>query len=328
MKPFEQLTPTGKIRRLRALALEALKAYPFQVRSVRFLAQDSNTMFKVTSAQGKRTVLRIYSNEDSSLRETQAEVFWLDALCRDTNLRVPRPLPRKDGDLISRLRLPGVPGEKRCVLFTWIPGRPLESAINPENYYKLGHAMAALHKHATGLNPLPDQIQPKRWDKVFYYPDEPVVYNRTDYGHLFSPQQVDLINQLIVRADDLFEHLFSGPQKPILIHGDLHYWNVHHYRGELYLLDFEDIMLGYPIQDIAVSFYYIEDRDDYPDLQIAFHQGYTTLLPWPDLNDYQIATLMAARSANFMNYVARIDPEPQNFIQRRCLYLQRYLDLA
>ena len=118
----------------------------------------------------------------------------------------------------------------------------------------------------------------------------------------------------------------SYPQEPILIHGDLHYWNVHVYRGELYLIDFEDIILGYPIQDIAVSFYYIEDRDDYPELKIAFQQGYTTLRSWPDFSETQLATLMAARSINFINYVAHTDPEPQDFIQRRCLYLERYLE--
>ena len=38
-----------------------------------------------------------------------------------------------------------------------------------------------------------------------------------------------------------------------LLHGDLHPWNVRSYRGVLSPIDFEDLMLGWPVQDIATT---------------------------------------------------------------------------
>jgi len=35
---------------------------------------------------------------------------------------------------------------------------------------------------------------------------------------------------------------------------------------------------------------------------------------------------MAARRVNFINYVARIDPSPQDYIARRCQDLAVFLD--
>jgi Ser/Thr protein kinase RdoA (MazF antagonist) len=325
MKPYPELTRKGKIRRLRRLAVKVLKDYDLNVKWIKFLTIDTNTMFKVQSVAGDNFVLRIYSDEETTLRENQTEIFWLKALINDTDLKVSEPVPRKDGEYISLTSLPGVPGEKRCVLFKWIPGRALEKTLNAKNYYKLGETMAKLHDHAETLNPLPQFVQPKKWDKAFYYPDEPVIYNTAAYQHLFPPARVDLIDQVIVIADAEFKRLYSREQGQIIIHGDLHYWNVHVYRGELFILDFEDVMLGYPQQDIAITFYYGRQREDYLALREALTQGYTSLRTWPVERDGQLETLMAARSVNFINYVARIDPEPQEYIKERCGELMKFL---
>ena len=96
----------------------------------------------------------------------------------------------------------------------------------------------------------------------------------------------------------------------ILIHGDLHFWNVHLHRGKLYAIDFEDIMLGYPLQDVAVTLSYGREREGYPAWKEAFYQGYSSIREWPVKDQAQMETLIAARSVMFINYVARIDPKP------------------
>jgi Ser/Thr protein kinase RdoA (MazF antagonist) len=287
---------------------------------------ETNTMFKVQSSEGENFVLRIYSDEETTLTENQTEIFWLQALLRDTEIKVSEPVARKDGEFISIADVPGVPGEKRCVLFRWIPGRVLEKHLNPANYFKLGQVMARLHDHSESLRPLPSSIRPKRWDQVFYYPDEPVVFNTAPYQHLFPPKCLAVINDVISIADEEFTRLYADLARQIIIHGDLHYWNVHLYRDQLYVLDFEDVMLGYPVQDVAVTLYYGRDRDQYPDLFAAFKDGYTSLRAWPVERIGQLDTLMAARSVNFINYVARIDPSPEEYIQEKCDELKDFLD--
>jgi len=326
MKPFGELTERGQLRRLRRLSLKALEGYDLEVKRLRFLTRETNTMFRVDEEGGEKYVLRIYTDEETTLQENRAEMFWLNALKRDTDLRVTEPVARRDGDYISVASAPGVPGERRCALFKWIPGKCLEEHLIPENYYKLGQVMAALHDHAESLNPLPENIRPKRWDKVFYYPDEPIVYDQEEYQHLFPPERIALLNRVIEKADRLFEGLYADEGGRILIHGDLHYWNVHVYRGKLYVIDFEDIMLGYPLQDVAVTLSYGRHREDHAELSAAFKQGYTERRHWPVETLHQMETLVAARDVMFINYVARIDPNPREYIGCRCERLRSHLE--
>jgi Ser/Thr protein kinase RdoA (MazF antagonist) len=324
-KSYGDLTRLGKIRRLRQVVFKVLQQYDIQVASVKFFTIETNTMFQVRSSAGERFVLRIYSEEETTLKENQAELFWLDALMRDTDLKVSEPVARRDGEYLSISSVPGVPPDRRCVLFKWIPGRPLENYLNPENYYYLGQALAILHDHAATLKPLPASIQPKRWDKVFYYPDEPVVYNTPAYSHLFPPQRIKVLEKVIELANGVFKHLFADEQGLILIHGDLHFWNVHYHRGDLYLLDFEDINLGYPVQDLAVTLSYGRERDGYDQWKAAFQQGYCSIRAWPNEDERTIETLMAARTVMFINYVARIDPSPEEYIKSASQRLVKFL---
>jgi len=324
-KKYSELTRIGKIRRLRAVVFKTLEAYDLDVAEVKFLAIETNTHFEVRSISGDRFVLRIYSDEETTLRENQAEIFWLTALIRDTDLKVTEPIARKDGKYISVVTVPNVPPDRRCVLFSWIPGKTLDEQVTPERYFKLGQSLAKLHNHAETLNPLPPEIDPKRWDKVFYYPDEPVVYNAPAYKHLFSREDIQIIDRVIDISENMFKKLFSEKKELMLIHGDLHYWNVHVHKEELYLIDFEDVNLGYPVQDIAVTLSYGRHREGYQDWRKAFIEGYTSIRRWPDAGENVIPTLVIARTTMFINYVARIEEEPQEYIQSRLEELRNFL---
>lgn len=116
-KPYHELTRLGKIRRLHKIALKALEEYDLSIAWVKFLTIETNTMFQVRSTAGERFVHRIYSDEETTLRENQAEMLWLTALARDTDLEVSEPIPRTDGKYITIINEPGVSKDRRCVLF-------------------------------------------------------------------------------------------------------------------------------------------------------------------------------------------------------------------
>ena len=90
-------------------------------------------------------------------------------------------------------------------------------------------------------------------------------------------------------------------------------------------IDFEDINLGYPIQDIAVTLSYGRHLDGYNKWKTGFIEGYQSVRKWPREGERTIKTLMAARTVMFINYVARIDPAPEQYIKDRCEELKRYL---
>jgi len=148
-----------------------------------------------------------------------------------------------------------------------------------------------------------------------------------DFHLAFSPERIKIIDRVIAKADIEFEKLYSDEEGQILIHGDLHYWNIHVFRGELYIMDFEDVMLGYPVQDIAITLYYGRGREEYASLREAFKRGYTRIRPWPIERTGQIEILIAARSVNFINYVALIEPSPGEYITEKCDELIQYLEV-
>ena len=97
------------------MALTALEQYDLQVKWIRFLTIATNTMFQLQTEDGKKYVLRIYSEEETTLRENQAEMFWLDALKRDIDLRVTEPVARRDGKYITIVSVPDVQGSARSI---------------------------------------------------------------------------------------------------------------------------------------------------------------------------------------------------------------------
>jgi len=326
VKPYNELTFRGKILRLRTLCIKALEDYPIDVARVRYLTTESTTMFRVDARDGQKYVIRLYSELDSSLAENQTEMFWLSALVRDTDLHVTEPVARTDGEYLSFIRVAGVPVEKRCALYKWVPGVQLEKYVNTRTYHQLGGIMAQLHNHAESLS-RPAHINPKRWDEVFYFPDEPVVYNTPEYSHLFTPEQIAVMDSTIAHVEPFLESLYRKKGGPFIIHGDMHFWNVHIYRGQLYVIDFEDVALGYPLHDIAICLYYLRNDENYAGLAEAFQNGYTTERDWPSFSQSDLHTLWLARMANFVNYAAQVDEadSARGYIKSCCEEMKTYL---
>jgi Ser/Thr protein kinase RdoA (MazF antagonist) len=46
-------------------------------------------------------------------------------------MRVPRPLPARDGRLVMIAGAAGVPEPRLCILFTWVPGTDLADHLTP-----------------------------------------------------------------------------------------------------------------------------------------------------------------------------------------------------
>lgn len=327
MQPFAQLTERGQVRRLRQLAIHALAQYDLQVRRIRLIAVHTNTLFRVDTVDGAKYALRICAPHEHTLADNLAEVTWLNALRRDTSLHVPAPVANRDGAYITTVGAPGVPEARRCVLFSWIPGDVLDNSLTPQNYEKLGVAAATLHEHAASFVP-PNDFRPMRWDKVFYFPHEPVVVYKNEYQQLFPPERMKIIEATIGRAEPLLAHINADTHELRVIHGDLHMWNVHVYRGILYLLDFEDLMIGSPLQDVAITFYYGRSRGNYDELIAAYEAGYKTVRAWPVTSRYELETLVAVRTLMFINYVAFSHSQPLKHIepmsQRLAEYLQKW----
>jgi Ser/Thr protein kinase RdoA (MazF antagonist) len=312
MKPFQTLTVRGQARRLRQLAINALASYDLDVAHFHLITNDMNGIFRIDTTDGKRFILRVTAPEGGHILDhVTAEMDWLAALARDTDLSVPRPLPTRDGSLVVTASADGVPEPRLCEIFSWVDGKNLVEDMSEANIAKLGELSAQLHAHALAYHP-PTELSLLRFDRVFPF-TEPVVLFEERFSNLFPPERRSIYQKGI----DLLKA--SGEPMRIL-HGDLHQWNVRNARGVLSPIDFEDVMLGWPVQDIATTLYYFL-RDDYLILRSAFQAGYTRHSPWPERYPGEIDSFVAARGIGLVNLVLN-DPniasrlDPAEFVER------------
>jgi len=331
VKDFNQLTNRGRVLRLRKMALAALENYDLDVKRVRLLTNDMNGIFRVDTAGGTKYVLRICipAPGGHSLDTIRSEMTWLAALRRDTDLDVPRPLATRDGALVTTVEVPGVPEPRHCVIFSWVYGRDLADRPTLENWRKLGEFAARLHDHGAAFRP-PDGFSINRYDKVFPF-QEPVILFDEPHRHLFPPDGHEVYQRTMERVQVALDRLNDCPGGMSLIHGDLHHWNVKVYRGRISALDFEDLMWGYPVQDVATIFYYLQNRKDYPALWEAFRQGYTGRRAWPEQYPGEIDTFIAGRTLVLANYIIQDDsPEYKKmapgYVERGAERLRTFLD--
>jgi len=304
MKDFYQLTYRGRALRLRRMALAALQHYDLDVKRVRLLSNDLNGIFRVDLSSGGKLVLRVCLPEPESghsLPEIRSEMMWLDALSRDTDLGVPTPLVNQDGALVTTMEVEGVPQARHCVVFGWIPGPDLADRLTLENVERMGSLSAQLHAHAETFRP-PPEFSIKTADSVFPFGDENLLFDEA-YRNLVPPDRRDLFQRTILRVEAALGALYADRRGRRVLHYDLHQWNVKVFRGKLYALDFEDLMWGYPVQDIAITFYYWQDLAQFGELREAFRRGYTQHAGWPEQVRGQIDTFIGARGLDLANFV-------------------------
>jgi len=320
MKSWEELTNTGRFRRLRHLALNALEQYSISPNRISLVGGFTNVIFRIDSQSG-RFALRIDLQQEHSDSDVDVELAWLSHLARTTDLDVARFVSAADESPYVFAGAPGVPGERRCVLFEWIPGRPLFDRLSENGYERLGRLSAGLIESGRDFAP---SVRPMAWDKVFYWPVEvdPIVVFEPRFASLLGDRRTILESSLSL-ATEAFSQF--DPANAQVVHGDLHPWNVHSYYGRLIALDFEDVMWAHPVQDVAITLSYLRDEPEYPDLKAAFVQGFESVSPWPETYQGQLGHFMAARQLMMVNYVANLEPDPTEYWDYMFPRLKRYL---
>ena len=295
------LTTQGRARRLRVLALEALKEYDLDIRRVRLVNNETNCTFRVDTVDGEVFALRVSLPEVHSFEEIEAEVEWQLAISRETDVPVAAPQPSRSGAFVVTAGARGVPEERHCVLFSWLRGRALEEVASPSSFHRFGALAARLHRHGATFEPRrPERI--RRLDALYPFGDPEKILDEAT-ARLFDPDSYATLREMRRASKRELDWLFDGDRSPQLIHCDLHWWNVVSYRGRLQAIDFEDLGWGFPVQDIAVTLYYTARTDEYPELREAFKAGYETVQPWPEMYPGQIELLMVHRAVDLFNFV-------------------------
>ncbi len=316
MQAFTTLTYIGQAKRLRRVAQRALADYGIAHAEMKLLSHSQNTTFRVKlpSATAEAAsaapyvanqfLLRVHGSDrhgpDLAAAEAiAAELAWLAALRRDTQLAVPEPVATTAGSFITVVSDAGLPQARVCSLLRWLAGRCYFDSPRPTHLYKVGAMMAHLHEHAQQW-PLPPGFRRFRWDRDGLFGDTIGFggVSGTATWALIPPDQHDLLARTRERVEQTMQDLGQGPSVFGLIHADFHLDNVIFDHGEARPIDFDDCGFGYWLYDMAVSLWLYRMKPDWPVWRAAFLTGYASVRPLPTDQLPYLDDFIAAREVS------------------------------
>ena len=281
------------------------------------LRQGFVRVFRVTHPARGEFCLRMYDlpAEDTgpsgappgrpSLGQLRAQLRWLSALARETDLPVPEPVPAgEDGALTSYVPFgeePKAPG-RHCVLLRWVPGRSKREELSQADLSALGSYVGGLHNHADRYAP-PDPSALPRWD--WGWPFEEAAPLWSEGGRHYSAEEMAVFEAAARRVRGDLRELGYDSDAFGPIHRDLHLGNVVFDGGRAGAIDFDKSGLGHYLLDLAVLLNVLRIRlpERFEGARRALLEGYERERPLPAGYRGHLMTFHA------MRHVARVNRE-------------------
>jgi Ser/Thr protein kinase RdoA (MazF antagonist) len=306
VRPFDQLTYRGQVRRLRRLAQAALAGYGLDDARLKLIGYGENTTFRVVTPgaapapgdpyTGNCYLLRVHRPGYQTAASIASELAWLAALRQD-GLVVPEPVPATNGQLLTEASAPGVPEPRCCSLFRWMRGRKT-GQVRLQHFAALGRLMAHLHAHAAQW-PLPPGFSRRRWDWEGLFGDD-AGFNlpAAEVWALLPESNAGRFRAVADQARQVLDELGQGPDACGLLHADLSLGaegNVLFAGGEARPIDFDDCGFGYWVYDLAVPLAHWRLEESWPRIRDALLDGYSQVRPFPAGQLVHLDLFMVAR---------------------------------
>jgi len=307
LKPYEELTRSGRIRRMRKLALKALTEFGVVEPKFWLVRQAGNTLFRVQSSsitglidtddifEKDHYLLRIHEPGYQEPEAIEFELAWLTAMRREVNLPVPEPINTLYGKLLLEMNMPDIPGTRYCSLLRWVKGRFVRKTFSPHHFLQQGRLMAKMHNFSTQWHPAAGF--PKRkfdWEGLFQN-DVGSGMPNADAWALLSPLHREAFSFVAEHVKEVMDAWGQNPEIYSLIHGDLGVdANLLFWHREPRAIDFDDSGFGYYVFDLAVALDAVRDHPDYIIYKDALLEGYREFRQLPEEQAHQIDLFLAA----------------------------------
>lgn len=324
MKAYDQLTKVGVKRRLAKVVERALLDYEIEVEKIKFLEEATNFFYKVTTKNGDCFAAKVVMDDWLKIEDNRIEAFLLEHVKATTDIEVPVLMKNINKEPVTVVSSELTPEPKRVLVYEWFEGTDIDGNETDERFFEVGKLTAKLHTALEGVD-LPKGIKAKKWDEVFYFRGETAVYKEEKYQEFLSEEYHQVMDLMI-------EHLntelpkFYEKHDAFIIHGDLNPWNIKTNDERLIVFDFEDNLLGTPIQDIAIMLFYYwhDDKFDFEKVKSSFLKGYSSVRKVPDFDEYELELLMTARRVNFLNYILQVSENPKAYIERNLPHVKAF----
>ena len=310
---FADLTVEQQVETMLPLARQVIDGFDLGECELESINHEFNSTFKVTASSGERFALRINVNSQRTLANLKAEIFWVEQLAGVDGLRVPAPVKTRSGEYISKAWHPMLERDLLAVLFTWLEGEELGDEPTEEMMRAAGRAMARMHA-ASRDTKLPEGASLPVVNDVFWS-----YGNAIEPSDQVSPQDKATIARAVDKIETITRDLYAR-NSPQLIHADIHPWNVMWQGSDVAIFDFDDCVIGLPVQDIAVTLYY----NDTAEQDAAFLAGYQEFGPLPKYTETEMNALKMQRRIFLLSYILETEnPEHRALVPE---YLEKTIE--
>ena len=293
MSEYEEMSSEEQIVLLEEFAHDVLIQYGITAKTLLCINHSLNTTFKITSADNKTYAMRINTNSKKWPEHVWAEVQWIQKIANEGQVQVPILIPNLQGEFFSNHYFFYDGGNLNIVLTNWIEGEVIGQTPTEDQLFKLGKSMAFLHQSG------------KTWVAQGYANfkkiDIPPMVEReklfAEVDQLLSAELYVLLCDVSLEAAKVLEALHER-SVPQLIHADLQFGNVITREDTISILDFDDAGIGFPLQDLANSLFYLREDFVQEEHLIA---GYISVAPLPEYQAFELETLIAFRALTELN---------------------------
>ena len=267
-----------------AIAESALTEYGLEGASLTFIRHSDNVTFKVEAPDSGAFLLRLHvpltramGAHGADVAAVASELAWLEALCRDTDLVLQKPIRNRQSNLVTPIAAED--RQVNCTLLHWMAGQPYQRDLESENTaFQIGEILARLHLHASQWDP-PAGFQRPRRDSAYFEAMLRGLRPAVSDGQI-SPSDYEVLETSVALLIDMLSALPQDRQTVGIMHADGHKGNMLYDAGRIRLIDFSFCAVGNYMFDLGICF-----ADMKEPLRRAFLGAYQSLRPLP--GDYQ-----------------------------------------
>lgn len=274
---------------------------------IRLIAVSENATFRVSVAGEPALVVRVHRpGYVESLASVESELLWIEALLRETGIRTPAPVRRRDGELVHSFADPS--GSRwTAVAFAFVTGTVLEDVAEATAHYReIGALTAVLHDHALAWQ------KPGRFERFAWDLDD-LVGQRARWGSweaaVASPKDLGVLRAARDRAVDVLIATEGASSARGLIHSDLRPSNIMISGDELTIIDFDDCGHSWLLYDFGAALTFYEHRAEAMEMAAQWLDGYREVRPLTREDLEQAAALSLIRRLTMLGWSTTHRPD-------------------